>query len=67
MKEQIDELEIEEKSEKHEQFESLEVFVDSVQDTSIKINAFVITIIMTSKNLFDSSVFIDENNSSIED
>jgi predicted XRE-type DNA-binding protein len=27
----------------------------------------VITIIMTSKNLFDSSVFIDENNSSIED
>jgi hypothetical protein len=67
MKEQIEKLEIEEESEKHEQFKSREMFVDSIRDTSIKIDVLVTTIIMTSKKLFDSSIFINEKNSNIED
>jgi hypothetical protein len=67
MKKQIEELEIEEESDEHEQLESLEMFVNAVRDTLIKIDVFVMTIIMTSKKLLDSSIFIDEKNSSIED
>ncbi len=53
---------------KEDEFEkSRDVFVESVRDTSIKIDASVMTIIMTSKKLSDSSIFIDEKNSNIED
>ncbi len=65
IKEQIDELETEEEFEKHEQSKSREVFVDSVRDTSVKIDVLVMTI-MTSKKLSDSSIFIDEKNSNIK-
>ncbi len=67
MKEQIEELEIEKKFEKHEQSKSREMFVDSVQNTSIKIDVLVTTIIITSKKLFDFAIFIDEKNSNIKD
>ncbi len=63
MKEKIERFE---KFEKQES-ESLEVLVKSVRDTSIKINVFVMIIIMTSKKLLDSSILIDEKNSNIAD
>lgn len=43
------------------------MFVESIRDTLIKIDVLVMTIIMTSKKLFDSSIFIDEKNLNIED
>ncbi len=67
MKEQIEKLEIEEKSEKHKQSESREMFVNSIRNTSVKIDVFVITIIMTLKKLFDSLIFIDKKNFDIKD
>jgi hypothetical protein len=67
MKKQIEKLEIEEEFEKHEQFESREMLVESIRNTSIKIDVSVMTIIMTSKKLLDSSIFINEKNSNIED
>jgi hypothetical protein len=58
---------LEEEIEKNESKKPRDVFVESIRDTSIKIDVFVMTIIMTSKKLFDSSIFIDEKNSNIED
>ncbi len=60
MKKQIKKLEMEEKSDEHEQLVSLEMLIDSIRDTSVKLDVFVMTIIMTSKKFFDSSIFIDE-------
>jgi hypothetical protein len=56
----------EKKFNKHEQFELLEMFVDSIRNTSIEIDVFVLIIIMTSSKLFHSLIFIDEKNLSIE-
>ncbi len=58
---------LEEEVEEDEFEKSRDVFVESVRDTSVKIDVFVMTIIMTSKKLSDSSIFIDEKNSNIED
>ncbi len=58
---------LEEKVEEDESEKSRDVFVESIRNTSVKIDAFVMTIIMTSKKLSDSSIFIDEKNSNIED
>ncbi len=58
---------LEEKIEEDEFEKSRDVFVESVRDTSVKIDVSVMTIIMTSKKLSDSSIFIDEKNSNIED
>jgi predicted nuclease with TOPRIM domain len=64
MKERIEELEIEEESEKHEQFESRDVFIESIRNTS---HSIVISSSIIFKKLLDSSIFIDEKNSNIED
>ncbi len=58
---------LEEKIEEDEFEKSCDVSVKSVRDMSVKIDVSVMTIIMTSKKLFDSSIFIDEKNSNIED
>jgi hypothetical protein len=43
------------------------VSVEWVRNASIKVDAFVSTIINTSRKLFDSSILIDDKNSNIED
>jgi hypothetical protein len=58
---------LEEKVEEDESEKSRDVFVESIRNTSVKIDVSVMTIIMTSKKLSDSSIFIDEKNSNIED
>jgi hypothetical protein len=65
MKNRLNNFEKKEESEKHkhEQFESLDVSIKSVRNTS---NLIVITSFVISKKLFDSSIFIDEKNSNIE-
>ncbi len=52
--------------EKSEDRESLEVLVDSIRNTSNASDSIVISDFVTSKILFDSSIFIDEKNSNIE-
>ncbi len=64
MNKQLKNYEEEKEHKNREQFESFEVFVESVRDISIKIDILVITII--SKKLFDSSIFIDKKNLNIE-
>ncbi len=61
MKKRVNEFE-EEELENHEQFKSLEVLIESVRNTS---NSIVISDLIISKKLFDSSIFIDEKNSNI--
>jgi hypothetical protein len=51
--------------EKSEDRESLEVFVESVRNTSNASDSIVISDLITSKKLPDSSIFIDEKNSNI--
>jgi regulator of replication initiation timing len=63
MKKRFDDFEKEEESEKHEQFESLDVSIESVRNTS---NLIVISSLIISKKLFDSSILIDEKDSNIE-
>ncbi len=63
MKKWLDNFEKEEESEKHEQFDSLDVFIESVQNTS---NSIVFSSLIISKKLLDSSIFIDEKNSNTE-
>ncbi len=60
MKEKIEKFEEIEKQE----HESLDVSVRSVRNTS---NSIVISDFIISKKLFDSSIFIDEKDSNIED
>ncbi len=63
MKKRLNDFEKEEKSEKHEQFKSLDVFVESVRNTS---NSIMISNLIILKKLLDSLIFIDEKNSNIE-
>ncbi len=51
------------KEKKSEDRESLEIFVESVRNTS---NLIAISDLIISKKLFDSSIFIDKKNSNIE-
>ncbi len=63
MKKRLDDFEKKEEHEKHEQFESLDVSIESVRNTS---NSIVISSLIISKKLLDSSILIDEKNSNIE-
>ncbi len=63
MKNRVNEFEKKE-FENHEQFESLKVFIESIRNTS---NSIVISNLIISKKLLDSSIFIDEKNSDIQD
>jgi hypothetical protein len=63
MKKQFEDYEKKEKHEDREQSESLDVFVESVRNIS---NSIVISDLIIFKKLFDSSIFIDEKNSNIE-
>ncbi len=67
LKKRIHEFEQEE-FENHEQFESLEMFIESVRNTSnLNVNdLIVISNFITSKKLFDSFILIDEKDSNIE-
>jgi hypothetical protein len=60
-----------ERDNENENMKSLDVFVESVRDASIKVNVsvFVMTTISiaTSKKLSDSLILIDDKNSNIED
>ncbi len=64
IKKELDDFEKKEKSEKHEQSESLNVFIKSVRNTS---NLIVISDFLTSKKLSISSILIDEKDLNIED
>ncbi len=65
MKKRVEELEQNRNNDENKNVESLNVFVESIRDASIRVNvsAFVIT---TSKKLSDSFIFIDDKNSNIE-
>ncbi len=64
MKKRISELEIE--KEESEDRESFEVFVESVCNISNASDSIVVSDLIISKKLLDSSIFIDEKNSNIE-
>ncbi len=64
MKKRISELEIE--KEESEDRESFEVFVESVRNISNASDSIVVSNFIISKKLLDSSIFIDEKNSNIE-
>ncbi len=57
---------LEEKVEKDEFEKSRDVFVESVRNTSNVNDSIVISNLITSKKLFDSSIFIDEKDLNIE-
>ncbi len=61
IKKRLEDYEEEEKS------ESFEVFVELVRNILNVSDSIVILNLITSKKLFDSSIFIDEKNSNIED
>jgi hypothetical protein len=67
LKKRVEELEQKRNNDENENVESLDVFVESVRNASIKIDAFVSTIISTLKKLLDSFIFINDKNSNIED
>ncbi len=67
LKKRVEEFEQKRNNDENENVESLDVSVESVRNASVKIDASVSTIINTSKKLFDSSIFIDDMNSNIED
>jgi flagellar biosynthesis regulator FlbT len=68
LKKRIKELEDQrENVDEHENAESLDVFIEFVRNASIKIDVFVMTIVVTSKKLFDSLILTDDKNSNIED
>jgi D-mannonate dehydratase len=50
----------------NENVESLDVFVELVRNASVKLDAFLSTIIVTSKKLSDSLILIDDKDSNIE-
>jgi hypothetical protein len=70
LKKWIEELEHERDNE-NENMKSLDVFVESIRNASLRVNvsAFVMTTIniVTSKKLSDSFILIDDKNSNIED
>ncbi len=63
MKTRVDELENDD-SDDNEKSESLDVLVKSIRNTS---RSIIVSFSIISKKLFDSSIFIDEKNSNIED
>ncbi len=63
MKKRLDDFEKEKKFEKQKQSESFDVLVKSERNTS---DSIVISILVISKKLLDSSVFIDEKDLNIE-
>ncbi len=67
MKKRLEDYEEEKEFENHEQFESLEVFIESVRNISNVSDSIVISNSIIFKKLLDSSIFIDEKNSNIED
>ncbi len=57
-----------EKEVEEDEFEkSRDVFVESVRNISNVSDSIVVSDLIISKKLFDSSIFIDEKNSNIED
>ncbi len=67
LKKRVEELEDQrEIVDEHENAESLDVFVKSIRNASIRVDVFVMTTV-TSKKLSDSLILIDEKNSNIED
>jgi predicted nuclease with TOPRIM domain len=71
LKKRVEELENQrENVDENENVKFLDVFVESVRDASVRVNAFVfvttIISIMTSKKLLDSFILIDDKNSNIE-
>ncbi len=69
MKKRLKEYEKKEEHEEREQFKSFNVFIKSIRNTSnSNVNdSIVISNLITSKKLSDSSIFIDEKDSNIED
>jgi hypothetical protein len=67
LKKRVEELEQKRNNDKNENVESFNVFVELIRNASVKIDVSVSAIINTSKKLFDSSIFIDDKNSNIED
>jgi hypothetical protein len=57
---------LEEEVEEDESEESRDVFVESVRNISNVSNSIVVSNFIISKKLLDSSIFIDEKNSNIE-
>ncbi len=62
MKKRLEEFE---NVDENKNVESLDVFVESIRDISVKIDASVITVV-TSKKLLDSFILIDDKDSNIE-
>jgi regulator of replication initiation timing len=58
---------LEEKVEKDKLEKSRDVFVESIRNISNVSDSIVISDLITSKKLLDSSIFIDEKDSNIED
>jgi predicted nuclease with TOPRIM domain len=56
----------EEEKKEFENRESLEMFVESIRNISNMSDSILISDFITSKKLLDSSIFIDEKNSNIE-
>jgi cell division septum initiation protein DivIVA len=67
LKKRVEELEQKRNNDENENVESFDVFVKSIRNASVKVDASVSTIISTSKKLFDSFILIDDKNSNIED
>jgi D-mannonate dehydratase len=65
MKKRLDELE---NIDENENVKSLDVFVESVRNASIRVDVFMTAIIniVTSKKLSDSFIFTDDKDSNIE-
>ncbi len=65
MKERLDELE---NIDENENVESLDVFVESIRNASVRVDVFMTIIIniVTSKQLFDSLILTDDKDSNIE-
>ncbi len=69
MKKRLEKYEEEEEHENREQSESFDVLIESVRNISNSnvSDSIVISSLITSKKLLDSSIFIDEKDSNIED
>jgi hypothetical protein len=65
MKKRVEELEQNRNNDENENVESSNVFVESIRNTSIRVNVFVL-MMTTSKKLSDSLILIDDKNSNIE-
>jgi site-specific DNA-adenine methylase len=68
LKKRVEELEdLSENVNEHKNVKSLDVFVKSVRDASIKIDVSLMIIVATSKKLLDSLILTDDKNLNIED